>query len=414
MFLKFPKNFLWGAATSAYQVEGSNVNDWSEWEKRTILKRLKKAKKKKWPDYILRQYPTPFDKENYISGRIIDHYHLFKEDFNIAKMLNQNVHRFSIEWSRVEPEEGKFNQEALEHYKEVASFLKKQGIEPFVTLWHFTIPIWLEKKGGLGLERSVDYFLRYVEKVVHTLKDDVKFWITINEPIIYSVNSYFVGSWPPEKRNILLWIKLLKNLLKMHCKSFDVIKRIQPDSQVGIAKNVIYFSIYKNSYINRIIKRLADHYWNFTFLDRMGDRQDFIGLNYYFTKTLDLFFRDKSKMILSDLDWKIYPKGIYNVLIDLKRYKKPIYITENGVADVRDKLRIKFIKDHLRWVWQAIHDGVDVRGYFYWSLLDNLEWDKGFWPRFGLVGIDYKTLKREIRASALEYAKICKDNGFNV
>lgn len=414
MFLNFPKKFLWGAATSSYQVEGNNMNDWTEWENQTFLKRLNKARKKKWPKYILKEYPSPLDKENYISGKTADHYNFFKEDFNIAKFLGHNAHRFSIEWSRIEPEEGKFNQYELEHYKKVVSYLKEKGIEPFVTLWHFTSPRWFSQNGGFASERAPEYFLRYSEKVVSVLGDDVKFWITLNEPIVYLANSYFTGTWPPGKIDILSGIKVFKNFVKIHKLLFKKIKELSPNSQVGIAKNMVYYSAYNNLWLNKMIKNIADYYWNFFFINKIKNCQDFIGLNYYFFQVLDLFLRNREDVKVSDLGWKIYPKGIFNLLLELKDYKKPIYITENGIADVRDSLRADFIKNHIYWIWQAIDRGVDVRGYFYWSLIDNFEWDKGFWPRFGLVGINYKTFEREIRASALDYAKICKDNGFDV
>ncbi len=165
---------------------------------------------------------------------------------------------------------------------------------------------------------------------------------------------------------------------------------------MGIAKNNIYFSGLP----------MIGYFWNSYFLNKIKREQDFIGLNYYFQNC----FPKKKNLLVSDMGWSIYPQGIYFVLKDLKKYQKPIYITENGLADAQDIKRAEFIKDHLAWVHQAIEEGVDVRGYFYWSLLDNLELDKGFWPRFGLVEVDYKTMERKIRPSAFQYAKICKNN----
>ncbi|MBI4692375.1 MAG: glycoside hydrolase family 1 protein [Candidatus Terrybacteria bacterium] len=370
---KFPKNFYWGAATSAYQVEGGIDNcDWAK------------------------VYPA---------GAACDHYNRYEEDFDIAKSLGHNAHRFSIEWSRIEPEEGRFNEKEIEHYKNVIMALKQRGVEPFVTIWHWPVPLWLRDKGGWENKKTIEYFFHYVDKIMLSLKSiQVKFWITLNEPEIYASNSYLKGVWPPQKKNFLSYIKVLRNLIKAHCEAYKIIKKINPGAQVGIAKNNIYFEGWLALFI--------DWWWNFYFLNQIRNFQDFIGLNYYFHNRIKGFkFNQNENRETSDMGWEIYPKGIYHVLKDLKKYNKPIYITENGLADAKDEKREKFIKEHLQWAHKAIQEGVDLRGYFYWSLLDNFEWDKGFWPRFGLVEIDYQTLERKIRPSALEYKKIIKTNG---
>ena len=403
--IKFPNNFFWGAATSAHQVEGGNVNDWSEWEKGSAEYLVKKAEKY-WQPWQKEKFPEMFWTGNYISGRACDHYHRFKEDFDIAKSLNHNVHRFSIEWSRIEPKEGKIDQKEIEHYRQVLLALKERNIEPFVTLYHWTLPIWLAKKGGWLNPKTPYYFDRYVKIIGENLFNEVKFWITLNEPNIYASNSYLKGNWPPaspsqggpQQKSIFKYQKVINQLIKAHQLAYRSLHLIDLDCQVGIAKNNIYFENIP----------FAKYFWNSYFLNKIKDQQDFIGLQYYFHSRL---FRNKNKSV-SDLGWEIYPEGIYHVLKELKKYKKMIYITENGLADVDDNKRAKFIKDHLIWVHKAIEEGVDVGGYFYWSLLDNFEWDKGFWPKFGLVEVDSKTFERKVRPSAYEYAKICKNNGF--
>ena len=394
-FLKFPNNFLWGAATSAHQVEGGNFNDWAEWEKGNA-ERLAKQARDYWKDWQQEMFPDMLNHKNYISGIACDHYHRFKNDFDIAKSLNQNAHRFSIEWSRIEPEEGKINQGAIEHYREVLIALKERELEPFVTLYHWTLPNWLVKKGGWLNPKASYYFDRYVKIISENLFDHVNFWITINEPNIYSFNSYFRGVWPPQKRNIFKYFKVVNNLAKAHKLAYKSLHLIDLDCRVGIAKNDIYFKH----------NPLADYFWDGYFRNKIDNQRDFIGLNYYFHRR----FYEKKNLPYSGLGWKIFPEGIYHVLKNLKKYKKPIYITENGIGSVQDETRVKFIKDHLFWVHKAIKQGVKVKGYFYWSLIDNFEWDKGFWPKFGLVEVNYKTLERKIRSSAYEYAKICKNN----
>jgi beta-glucosidase len=393
--LKFPKNFYWGAATSAHQVEGVNFNDWTEWEKKNAERLAEKAKGY-WQKWQQEKFPEMFRPENYISGRACDHYHRFQEDFDIAKSLNHNAHRFSIEWSRIEPKEGKINQKEIEHYRQVLVALREREIEPFVTLYHWPLPVWLAKKGGWLNPKTPYYFDRYVKIISENLFDYVNFWITINEPNVYASNSFLRGVWPPQRNNILQYHYVLRQLAKAHQLAYKSLHLIDLECKVGIAKNNIYFENIP----------LAGYFWNDYFLNKIKGQQDFIGLNYYFRNRL---LGNKNESV-TDMGWEIYPKGIYHVLKDLKKYSKPIYITENGLADAKDEKRAKFIKGHLYWIHKAIEKGVDVRGYFYWSLLDNFEWDKGFWPRFGLVEIDYKTMERKIRKSALGYADICKTN----
>ncbi|MBU1159704.1 glycoside hydrolase family 1 protein [Patescibacteria group bacterium] len=406
--LKFPEGFYWGAATSSHQVEGHDHNDWTEWE-RSNAKRLAGESKKYW-EKSFEIFPEMGLESNYISGCACDHYNFFEKDFEMAKDLGHNAHRFSIEWSRIEPEEGKFDEKEIEHYRQVIWALKKLGMEPFVTFWHWTLPYWVAQKGGWESKKTIKYFERYAEKIVSELGDHVKFWITLNEPEIYASNCYFKGVWPPQKKSLFIYRKIIKNLIKAHIHCYKIIKQNRPSVAIGIAKNNIYFEAYKNKFLNSILKKFIDWWWNFYFLNKIRNHQDFIGLNYYFHNRIKNGFNKNENKETSDLGWEIYPEGIYHVLKQLKKYNLPIVITENGIADAKDKKREKFIKDHLYWIHKAIQEGVMVRGYLYWSLLDNFEWDKGFWPRFGLVEIDYKTMERKIRPSAYEYAKICKNN----
>ena len=415
MKFKFPEGFLWGSATASHQVEGGNVNDWSIWEKRNAERLAKNAKKKfgKLPiwESIKDEAENP---ENYISGIACDHYNRYEEDFDIVKSLNQNAFRFSIEWSRVEPEEGRFDDKEIEHYRNVIKALRSRGIEPFVTLWHCPLPVWLKDKGGWRSGEVVDYFGRYTKKMAEALGTDVKFWITLNEPLVYATHSYLKGAWPPQKKNPLYLLLVIRNLVRAHRTAYKILKEINKDSQIGISKHNIYFDAYKEKYINLFLKKILDWAWNFSFLNSIKDYQDFIGLNNYHHNRINYGFNKNEDNKLSDMGWELYPEALYYGLLDIKKYNKPIYITENGLADRGDKYREWFIRENLKSITRAIEDGLDVRGYLYWSLLDNFEWDKGFWPRFGLVEIDYKTLERKIRPSAYEYAKICKANEIEI
>ena len=407
--LKFPNEFLWGAATSAHQVEGGTKNDWTEWEK-TNAEHLAKEAKTKWQPWQQEQFPEMFESQNYISGRACDHFNHFHEDFDIAKSLGHNAHRFSIEWSRIEPEEGKFDEKEIEHYRQVILALRARGLEPFITLWHWTMPVWFVEKGGFQKNDNIKYFVRFCKMIVEKFKDEIKFWIVLNEPEIYAGNSYLKGTWPPQKKNFISYFFVMRNLIKAHREVYKKIKKINLDIQVGVAKNNIYFEACGDRYVNSFLKKIIDWWWNFYFLNQIKNQQDFIGLNHYFHNRIDYGFNKNDNKKISDLGWELYPEALFFVLKDLKKYNKPIYITENGLADAIDKNREWFIKESLKNIYKAISEGVNVRGYFYWSLLDNFEWDKGFWPRFGLVEIDYQTMERKIRPSAQEYAKICKNN----
>ncbi len=409
MNLKFPKGFYFGASTSSHQVEGYGNNDWTEWEKSNAERLAKNAQNDPpaggWPDFILNSYPSPLDPKNYISGRACDHYNRFNEDFDIAKSLGHNAHRMSVSWSKVEPEEGKFDEKVLEHYYQVAKTLRDRGMEPFVTLWHWPLPLWLVKKGGWEASQAPEYFARYSVRVVTALNQHINFWVTLNEPEIYAVHGYFQGTWPPGKKSMIRTQLVLYRMGKAHRLAYLAIKKIDSNKQVGFATNNTHFKSY-GGFINTCLRYIADKRWNHSIFRYTSGTLDFVGVNYYFHRTIDWRGRHFKNKITSDVDWQIDPQGLYYVLMDLKRYKKPIYILENGIADMRDVYRTHFIEQHLESVARAIEEGVPIKGYFYWSLLDNFEWSKGFWPRFGLVEIDYKTLERKIRPSAWKYKEI--------
>jgi len=399
--LQFPKGFLWGAGNSAHQVEGNIRNDWSKWEKSE--KRKKQLKRKG----LIAKYGY----ENFISGKACDHYNRYEEDLDIAKKLNQNAHRLSIEWSRVEPEEGKFNEQQIEHYRKVIQALRQRGLEPFVTLWHFTNPVWLQN-GWLN-KKAVFYFTRYVKKITSAIGDDVKFWITLNEPVTYSLCMYLEQKWIFNQFSIIKSVKQVRQFKKAHKKAYEAIKKIDPNAQIGIVNNHNYFTrLIKYDPIEWIIMKTVVYIKNKNFLNSVKNHIDFIGMNYYREIKIDpaFGFFDKTRE-RNNMGWLINPKGIYYALLAAKKYKKPIYITENGIPDKTDIKRAKFIEDHLYWVYKAIQEGADARGYIYWSLLDIFEWAHGFWPKFGLIDVDYKTMERKIRPSALAYAEICKRNG---
>lgn len=383
---KFPRGFLWGSATSAYQVEGGNENsDWESLDKLGINSDLPKA------------------------GRACDHYRRFEEDFDLAKSLSQNAHRLSIEWARIEPEKGKFDEKEVEHYREVLQALRRRKIKPLVTLHHFTNPLWIADQGGWENPGTIGHFESYVRYVVTQLADFCDFWITVNEPWVYLSEGYLYRRWPPEKRNPSAAYKVGKNMLQAHQAAYRLIHEIQGGTRrhppmVGIAYSMGHLRSPWEAKLN--LAFLSER----SFL-KWAAVQDFIGINYYRSVTPAVFGAfGLEELPRTDVGWEIYPEGLYRVLVELKDRNLPIYITENGIADAKDGMRANFIVDHLVSVWRALQEGVNVRGYFYWSLLDNFEWARGFGPRFGLVEVDYETMARAIRPSAQVYSRIAKRN----
>lgn len=400
--IKFPRDFLWGAATSAHQVEGNNINsDWWEWEKRAGLKET--------------------------SGQACRHYDLYKEDFELASSLNHNAHRFSIEWSRIEPEEGRFSDKELNHYIEVILALKERNLEPIVTLHHFTNPLWFARAGGWQNRNSPQYFLRYVERIVSALCDKVNYWVTFNEPMVYVYHSYVLGLWPPQEKSLLKAKTVRDNLILSHTRAYQLIheiykKRNLSSPFVSIAKNMQAFLPCSNNLKNKFAVSLRDRLFNFGLIEKFIRYKslDFVGVNYY-TRSLVEAQSWRLKSLLLDvcksnhhplkknsLGWDIYPEGLYNLLLRLRQYNLPVFILENGICTHDDNMRWEFIYEHLKNIHLAMAKGLKVLGYIYWSLIDNFEWDKGFGPRFGLIEVDYNTYKRTVRESAKRFSLVCK------
>lgn len=389
--MKFPNDFIWGTATSAHQIEGNNVNsEWWHWEKN-------KEEGKKYP-------LEP-------SGIACDSYNRFEEDFNLCKELGNNAVRISIEWARIEPEEGKFSEKEIEHYRKVLQSAKSKGLKTFVTLHHFTNPLWFYKKGCWENIKAPYYFSRYAKKCAKTLGDLVDVFFTINEPQVYALESYTIGVWPPEKKNLISSLTVQINMMRAHNKAYKAIKSVDHTS-VGIVKNIVWYDTYEKAWPwDKLVAKFLFFLNGDFFLKPINRKCDVIGLNYYFTNKIKGLRFQNPPGLVSNLNWWINPEGLKHVLVSLRKYKKPIYVTENGLADSEDKLRSIFIKSMLIACYEAMEYGVPLEGYFHWSLIDNYEWHEGFWPRFGLVQIDRKkNLKRIPRKSFYYYQKVCHNN----
>lgn len=401
--MHFPTGFLWGSSTSAHQVEGWNDNnDWWEWEHRagTIA-------------------------DGQLSGRAADHFHQYKKDFDLAEHLAQGAHRLSIEWSRIQPRIGEFDQDVINHYISVLTDLKERGMVTMVTLHHFTNPQWFSKRGAFARRENIALYLEFVRHVVPKLQHVVDYWITFNEPNVYVLMSYVLGLWPPGDIGYWKALRVYHHLALAHRRAYDLIHELVrgPLVQVGIANNVISFAAEnRHSLLEWASVRFMDWAWNHSFMEKTRGKHDFIGLNYYVHRRIRRSGIQTFKGLAdgtddgreqSDLDWEIYPPGLYEILLDMNSYALPIFITENGIASQNDDRRARYLVSYLKELYHAIQSGVDVRGYFYWSLLDNFEWDKGFKARFGLVEVDFSSLKRRIRPSAYVYKRICTENSIH-
>lgn len=407
---RFPKDFLWGASASAYQVEGGLTNQWSEWEKANAERlSLESPKKLSWLPHQKRIAAALADPENYISGKGVEHYERYEADFDLLEKLNMNAYRFGIEWARLEPEQGEWDEDAIEHYRKYIRSLKGRGIEPIPTLWHWTMPLWFVEMGGFEKRSNIRYFERFAKKISAEFGGELKYVLTLNEPNVYASFSYITGDWPPQRKNLLLGLRVYRNLMLAHRSAYRALKETNPGLLVSVADQLGEVKP-KNprNPLNRLTVWLAVYVWNWWFLDRIKNHCDFIGINFYFTEYRDWLGRVRNpSRPVSDLGWYMEPGGLADLLDKTwKRYHKPLMVTENGLADSSDDQREWWLSETLNAMRRSLNNGVELTGYLYWSLLDNFEWAYGWWPNFGLVKVDRKHgMKRTVRASAFWLAE---------
>ncbi len=417
----FPPGFLWGTATSAHQVEGGNSNnDWWDWEQGNgrIIDGQTSAKACDW-----------------WGGR-------WREDLSHASDMGQNAHRFSIEWSRVEPDPEVWDENALAYYRDLAKGILDRGMKPMITLHHFTNPLWVARLGGWLNPEIVGLFERFSRKVVDALSDLADMWVTINEPNIYAYSGYLDGVFPPGEMDLSKMIKVLENMLMAHAAAYQAIHEIQPEALVGVAHHYRGFLPASTANpLDRFVANFRSRYFNDIFPNALIDgkarfpgrtiqipqaagTQDYFGLNYY-TVERDAFDLQRSKQFFTrdfypqsaDLSPTGHmanePEGFAKAIEWANSYGLPIYITENGVEDQEDQLRPRYIVSHIWKLWMSVNSGCPVRGYFHWSLVDNFEWERGWTQRFGLWELDVESQKRHKRRSADLYAQICTENGLS-
>jgi beta-glucosidase len=414
---------MWGTATSAHQVEGNNRNnDWWEFEQR--------------PGAIWHG-----DKSGDACGWWRDP----KADFDLAARMGQNSHRLSVEWSRIEPEEGVFDPGAIARYRKIIRALKERGLEPMVTLHHFTTPLWMADQGGWTNDHVIEHFGRFVRHTVAALSDLVQYWCTINEPAVYATEAYVLGIHAPGGHGLRSAFQVLRNMLLAHGIAYELIHKLQEAPQVGLAKNIRLFDPASDSALDQTGARLLDWFFNEIVLRALnkgrlvlplgwqrltGERfplgpLDYIGLNYYTRDRVRFDPSASSQMFLrrsptpgaeiSDHGregpyGEIYPEGLYRALHKVARFNRPIYITETGLPDADDRQRPHFILSHLAQVHRAISERIPIKGFYFWSLLDNFEWSEGWALKFGLNAFDPVTKERHMRQSGKLYSEICHQN----
>lgn len=419
----FPRGFLWGTATASHQVEGNNTNN--QWWK--------------------------FEEEGHTNGRsglACDWWGgRWREDFDRAAETGQNAHRFSIEWSRIQPEPDRWDEDALDRYRTMLRGLKERGMTPMITLHHFSDPLWLYEECGWEKESVVPQFEKYVRKTVDALKEYATTWCTINEPNVYALSGYVTGDFPTCKdghRGVKSAMNVMANMLRGHAAAYRAIHEIQPEARVGYAhhyrpmipkrawspldrlmRSIRYNGLnmgFPSGISNGVMKTPVG---NFRIPEAKGT-QDFFGLNYYSVDTVWFDFRNRDELFTAsgypenaDLSSTGFianiPQGLFQSIKWVTRTypNLPILITENGVEDAADSMRPRYLAQHLHQIWKAVNFNWPVKGYYHWSLVDNFEWERGWTQRFGLWALDLESQKRTKRPSADLYAEICKENALS-
>jgi beta-glucosidase len=417
----FPPGFAWGVATSAHQVEGGCTNNqWTAWEK---LGRIKSG------DQV---------------GLACDWWRNAERDFDLARSLGVNALRLSVEWSRIEPEEGQWDESALLRYRHMLLALRDRGIRPFVTLHHFTNPLWFENKGAFESPESVPRFERYMRRVVSALGDLCSDWCTFNEPNVYASLGYFLGEFPPgRKARFLQLAQVTRNLCLAHAAAYRAIHGLQPEASVGWAQHYVVFKPRRpESALDRWLCGFIDRRFNDNFaesiatgtapfpLNKLGHSLpevkgtcDYVGINYYSRLRAGFHFNSPQTMFFQltvpphkpqgdrgvELPYgEAFPQGLRRAVERFKPFNKPVYILENGVPDRDDRIRPWVLQSSVEQMEGLLREGVDLRGYFYWSLTDNFEWNEGWHLRFGLIELDPRTQARSPRPSARLYEEIIR------
>ncbi len=441
---EFPKDFIWGSATASYQIEGAFNEDGkgeSIWD---------------------RFSHTPGKIQDNDTGDVAcDHYHRYEDDIKLMKEIGIKYYRYSISWPRVFPDgTGKPNEKGMDFYKRLTNQLLENGITPAITLFHWDLPQKLEDKGGWANRETIKYFEEYSSYVFKRLGDVVPMWFTHNEPFVFSFLGHALGIHAPGETDIAKSLNVAHNLLLSHGKVVSLFRNMNLDGKIGIALNLntkypasqkeedikaaslsdgfvcrwYLDPLYKGSYPKDVLEYYSRRNINFEYpqedLEIIKQPTDFLALNYYepefirYDKNAEFvgINNELTNFERTEMNWIVNPQGLYDLLKRLdKDYGKPnLLVSENGAAfkdvvendgSIRDERRINYIHEHLLACNKAIQDGVNLKGYFLWSFMDNFEWSFGYSKRFGIVHVDFETLKRTIKQSGYWYKNVIENNG---
>ena len=416
----FTKNFMWGCATAAHQVEGRNENNtWFAWEQEEgrILDGAQSGLACDW-----------------WGGR-------WREDFDRAVAASHNAHRLSIEWSRIQPTPDRWAEDALDRYRDMLIGLRERKMTPMVTLHHFSEPLWVAEQGGWENEDIIEAFAAFVRKAVQALKPYCSLWVTINEPNVFVFSAYIDGVFPPGKKDLKLARKVLDHMVRAHARAYHIIHELQPEARVGTAINYRGFKpatwlpadrwlsnafsrLFNDAFPRALQKGVLDTIFKKYTIPAAAGTQDFLGLNYYTSERVRFnpfapgeFFSQRSfpsDALLSESGMIAHhPFGMVDCVRWGRQFGVPMIITENGVDDADDELRPQYMLEHLYDLWRITNNNYPVEGYFHWTLVDNFEWERGWSQRFGLWGLDTETQARLRRPSADLFAEICRTNGIS-
>ena len=387
----FPEGFRWGTATAAHQVEGNNVNnDWWDWEQR--------------PDTVCVEP----------SGDACDHYHRYPDDIRLLKELGFNSYRFSIEWSRIEPEEGQFSVAALEHYRRMCAACLEHGIDSTVTFHHFTTPRWATTDDGWAGAKIVDRFTRFCEVATGHLGDLITRACTINEPNVVGYIGYQVGVFPPGIIDRELWLASIDNFVAAHRRAYEAIKAGPGDFPVGLTLSMSdYQAMPADDPAAVEMRDTVRRYAEDVYLEACGG-DDFIGVQTYSRTQIgpEGNLPPEEGVEVLGMGYEYWPEALAATIRRAWEVTDhvPVIVTENGIGTDDDTQRIAYLRDSLAGVARTIADGLDVRGFFQWSLLDNFEWAFGYRMRFGIVAVDRTTQVRTVKPSGHWLAQVVADN----
>ena len=388
----FPKDFRWGTATAAHQIEGGNVNnDWWAFEH------------------------TPGSGCTESSGDACNSWELWEQDADLVAGLGLDDYRFSVEWSRIEPAEGEFSRAALAHYRSQCEGLRARGVDPVVTFHHFTTPLWLTARGGWETDLAVERFGRFCTVVAEELGDLMARACTLNEPNMVATMGFEMGMFPPGKTDTALARGVSGRFVAAHRVAVDAIRAAAPNVPVGLTLSM---TDYQEAPGGAEKLREIRHHTEDVYLDAIGG-DDFVGIQVYTRMLIGPggWIGGAEGVPVLDMGYEFYPASLGNCLRRAWEYTGgtvPLLVTENGIGTVDDAQRIDYVRQALAGVLDAIDEGVDVRGYTYWSLLDNFEWAMGYTPRFGIVSVDRATFGREPKPSAAWLASVANANALDV